>query len=331
MLIAVGFGFAGKAQRWQTDQPDAGRSLFLLLNTGHDIALNELAGGLWSLIEIATRQQRPAHRLTEQLRRIRQAGGAQQILEQQVGRVAALERFAGRQLDQQQAITGAVQLQGETRHRQFHRSGLSRLLHLTDWRHRRFCPRRLDLHSRLTGRRRGRLSHPRSGRDCRHRLRNGNRLGRQRLRELGLVGISDAPHATEHSLEVQLPFLQAVLGEFDLLPIATGHVPRGLVARALEAAWNGPETLIVVSSDLSHHHTSAEAQKLDDETTRSILERRGDLTDEQACGARGINGLIQIAQRRGLAVALLDQRNSGDTAGDRSRVVGYGSYAVYEA
>ena len=156
-------------------------------------------------------------------------------------------------------------------------------------------------------------------------------LGRQRLRELGLVGISDAPHATEHSLEVQLPFLQAVLGEFDLLPIATGHVPRGLVARALEAAWNGPETLIVVSSDLSHHHTSAEAQKLDDETTRSILERRGDLTDEQACGARGINGLIQIAQRRGLAVELLDQRNSGDTAGDRSRVVGYGSYAVYEA
>jgi hypothetical protein len=108
-------------------------------------------------------------------------------------------------------------------------------------------------------------------------------------------------------------------------------VPRGLVARALEAAWNGPETLIVVSSDLSHHHTSAEAQKLDDATTRSILERRGDLTDEQACGARGINGLIQIAQRRGLAVELLDQRNSGDTAGDRSRVVGYGSYAVYEA
>jgi len=155
--------------------------------------------------------------------------------------------------------------------------------------------------------------------------------GRQRLRELGLVGISDAPHAAEHSLEVQLPFLQIVLGEFDLLPIATGHVPRGLVARTLEAAWNGPETLIVVSTDLSHYHTSAEARKLDAESTRSILERRGDLTDEQACGARGVNGLIQIAQRRGLVVEMLDQRNSGDTAGDRSRVVGYGSYAVYEA
>jgi len=119
--------------------------------------------------------------------------------------------------------------------------------------------------------------------------------------------------------------------EFDLLPIASGHVPRGLVARTLEAAWNGPETLIVVSTDLSHYHTSAEARKLDEESTRSILERRGDLTDEQACGARGVNGLIQIAQRRGLAVEMLDQRNSGDTAGDRSRVVGYGSYAVYEA
>ena len=107
-------------------------------------------------------------------------------------------------------------------------------------------------------------------------------LGRQRLRELGLVGIADAPHATEHSLEVQLPFLQVVLGEFDLLPIATGHVPRGLVARALEAAWNGPETLIVVSSDLSHHHTSAgsaEARRRDDtihpRTTRRPDRRTG--------------------------------------------------------
>ncbi len=155
-------------------------------------------------------------------------------------------------------------------------------------------------------------------------------LGRQRLRELGLVGISDAPHATEHSLEVQLPFLQTVLGEFDLLPIAAGHTPPDLVARTLEAAWNGPETLIVVSTDLSHYHTSVEARKLDDESTRAILERRSDLSDEQACGARCINGLMQIARQRSLAVELLDQRNSGDTAGDRSRVVGYGSYAVYE-
>ena len=154
---------------------------------------------------------------------------------------------------------------------------------------------------------------------------------RQHLRELGLVGISDAPHAAEHSLEVQLPFLQVVLGEFDILPIAIGLSPPDQVARALEGAWNGADTLVVISSDLSHYHTSEEARQLDAQTTHAILERRSDVPDEQACGARAINGLMQIARRRNLVVDLLDQRNSGDTAGDRSRVVGYGSYAVYEA
>jgi len=154
---------------------------------------------------------------------------------------------------------------------------------------------------------------------------------RQRLREFGLVGVSDAPHAAEHSLEVQLPFLQVVLDEFDILPVAIGLSPPDQVARALEGAWNGADTLIVVSSDLSHYHTSDEARLLDTRTTQAILERRSDLPDEQACGARAINGLMQVARRRGLEVELLDQRNSGDTAGDRSRVVGYGSYALYEA
>jgi AmmeMemoRadiSam system protein B len=153
---------------------------------------------------------------------------------------------------------------------------------------------------------------------------------RQRLRELGLVGVSDAPHAAEHSLEVQLPFLQVVLDEFDILPITLGLSPPDQVARALDGAWNGSDTLVVVSSDLSHYHTSEEARQLDDQSTHAILERRSDLPDEQACGARAINGLMQVARRRGLVVELLDQRNSGDTAGDRSRVVGYGSYAVYE-
>jgi MEMO1 family protein len=154
---------------------------------------------------------------------------------------------------------------------------------------------------------------------------------RQHLRELGLVGVSDAPHAAEHSLEVQLPFLQVVLDVFDILPVAIGLSPPDQVARALEAAWNGSDTLIVVSSDLSHYHTSEEARQLDNQSTHAILARRSDLPDEQACGARAINGLMQVARRRGLTVELLDQRNSGDTAGDRSRVVGYGSYAVYEA
>jgi len=144
---------------------------------------------------------------------------------------------------------------------------------------------------------------------------------RQRLRELGLVGISDAPHAAEHSLEVQLPFLQVVLDAFDILPVAFGLSPPDQVARAMDGAWNGADTLIVVSSDLSHYHTSEEARLLDAETTRAILERRSDVPDEQACGARAINGLMQVARRRGLKVEVLDQRNSGDTAGDRSRVV----------
>jgi MEMO1 family protein len=156
-------------------------------------------------------------------------------------------------------------------------------------------------------------------------------VGRQRLRELGLAGIADAPHATEHSLEVQVPFLQSVLEDFDLLPIAAGLAPPELVARALDAAWGGDDTLIVVSSDLSHYHTSDEARQLDARTTREILERRSEVSDEQACGASSINGLLQVARHRGLVVELLDQRNSGDTAGDRSRVVGYGSYALFEA
>jgi hypothetical protein len=154
--------------------------------------------------------------------------------------------------------------------------------------------------------------------------------GRQRLRELGLAGITDAPHATEHSLEVQLPFLQCVLEDFDLLPIAAGLAPTDLVSRALEATWNGTDTLVVISTDLSHYHTSEEARQLDGATTSAILERRSDVSDEQACGSRGVNGLMHVARRLGLSVALLDQRNSGDTAGDRSRVVGYGSFAVFE-
>ena len=153
---------------------------------------------------------------------------------------------------------------------------------------------------------------------------------RQRLRELGLAGIDDAPHRLEHSLEVQLPFLQAVLEDFDLLPIAVGSAPAEQVARALEAVWGGAETLVVVSTDLSHHHTHLEAQVLDEQTSRLIVARRSDISDAQACGAGGLNGLMEAARRKGLRVELLDRKTSGDAAGDDSRVVGYGSFALYE-
>jgi AmmeMemoRadiSam system protein B len=157
-----------------------------------------------------------------------------------------------------------------------------------------------------------------------------NAEARQRLRELGLAGIADAPHALEHSLEVQVPFLQALLGEFDLLPVAVGIAPPEQVGRALEAVWGGSETLVVVSSDLSHHHTHVEAQALDRQTAQRILERRSDLSEAQACGADSLNGLLDVARRRGLEVTLLDRRTSGDTAGEDQRVVGYGSFALYE-
>ena len=156
-----------------------------------------------------------------------------------------------------------------------------------------------------------------------------NDEGRRHLRELGLAGIADAPHALEHSLEVQLPFLQSVLRDFDLLPIAVGLAPPEQVGRALDAVWGGPETLVVVSSDLSHHHTHVEAQSLDQQTAMRIVERRSDLTEAQACGADSINGLLEVARRRGLEVQLLDRRTSADTAGDSQRVVGYGSFALY--
>lgn len=155
--------------------------------------------------------------------------------------------------------------------------------------------------------------------------------GCRRLCDLGLVGTSDAAHAMEHSLEVQLPFLQVLLDDFDILPVAVGHAPSDQVARVIEEVWGDSDTLVLVSSDLSHYHSWDAARRLDEQTTRTILGRRSDLPDEQACGACAINGLMQVARRRGLRVALLDQRNSGDTAGDRSSVVGYGSYALYES
>ncbi len=157
-----------------------------------------------------------------------------------------------------------------------------------------------------------------------------NAAARSRLRELGLAGIDDAPHGLEHSLEVQLPFLQATLGEFDLLPIAVGTVQAEQACLAFDAVWGGPETLIVVTSDLSHHHTQLEAQVLDEQTVQWILARRSDLSETQACGADALNGLMEYARHRRLEVELLDRRTSGDAGSDDSRVVGYGSFALYE-
>lgn len=142
------------------------------------------------------------------------------------------------------------------------------------------------------------------------------------------VGVLDEAHALEHSLEVQLPFLLAVLNDFELVPLVVGDSPAEAVGEVLEHCWDDPGTLVVVSSDLSHYLDYETANRVDRETTRLIEEHHQAIRPEQACGCRAINGLMSIAARRELPVTTLDLRNSGDTAGDRSRVVGYGAYAL---
>lgn len=133
----------------------------------------------------------------------------------------------------------------------------------------------------------------------------------------------DRPHTQEHALEVQLPFLQSVLKQFQIVPLTLGMVEPFVVADLLDTLWGGPETLIVVSSDLSHYHAYPVAQRIDRASLDQILALDPQLSHEQACGATGINALLLAARRHGLTPHLLDLRNSGDTAGDRSRVVGY--------
>jgi AmmeMemoRadiSam system protein B/AmmeMemoRadiSam system protein A len=150
------------------------------------------------------------------------------------------------------------------------------------------------------------------------------------LADLPQIVASDAAHAQEHSLEVQLPFLQTVLGEFKLVPLAVGKTGAAEVAQVIARLWGGPETLIVISSDLSHFHGYAEAQKIDHASADDILALKQLTSFDQACGALPINGLIAVARARGMHIERIAQCNSGDTAGDKARVVGYASFALYE-
>lgn len=150
--------------------------------------------------------------------------------------------------------------------------------------------------------------------------------------------LSDSPklvtsrevHQLEHSLEVHLPFLQMVLDDFTLVPLAVGEASASEVADALEKVWGGPETLIVVSSDLSHYLDYESAVRADAATIERILALKGPIDPHWACGGRPVSGLIEVARRRGLRPELLGACNSGDTAGDRRRVVGYATVAFYE-
>ncbi len=147
------------------------------------------------------------------------------------------------------------------------------------------------------------------------------------IADLPQVGFGDAAHAQEHSLEVQLPFLQRALEHFTLVPLVVGRATPGEVAEVLERLWGDDETLVVISSDLSHYLPYAEARSRDRATIERVLRLDAELDAHDACGAAPLAGALIAARHHGLAARLLDLRNSGDTAGDRRRVVGYGAVA----
>ncbi|MFL5311491.1 MAG: AmmeMemoRadiSam system protein B [Myxococcales bacterium] len=155
-------------------------------------------------------------------------------------------------------------------------------------------------------------------------------LGRVALEIPDDLPRSDAPHAREHSLEVELPFLQLALREFRLVPLVVGNAEPAAVADVLARLWGGAETAIVVSSDLSHYLRYDDARRADEETARRI-EQLVPVPAPAACGAAPLNGLLFEAARRGMRCERIDLRNSGDTAGGRDRVVGYGAFALREA
>jgi AmmeMemoRadiSam system protein B/AmmeMemoRadiSam system protein A len=150
------------------------------------------------------------------------------------------------------------------------------------------------------------------------------------LADLKQVVRSDPAHAQEHSLEVQLPFLQKMLGEFSLVPLSVGAATSEEVAQVLERLWGGPETLIVISTDLSHYHAYDEAKRIDGATLARIQGLATDLNHDEACGATALNGFLALCRDKKLSVLPLAACNSGDTAGGKARVVGYSSFAVFD-
>jgi AmmeMemoRadiSam system protein B len=155
--------------------------------------------------------------------------------------------------------------------------------------------------------------------------------GREAVLALPRAEVFDAAHAPEHALEVQLPFLQTLFLDFAIVPLLVGATAAEEVTAALEALWDGPETRLIVSSDLSHFFDHATARKLDRETAEAIMALRpDDLREDSACGRAAIAGLLLAARDRGMRAELADLRNSGDTGGPRDRVVGYGAFTFTE-
>lgn len=153
---------------------------------------------------------------------------------------------------------------------------------------------------------------------------------REQVAQLPQVQRFDQAHQMEHSLEVHLPFLQEVLGDFTLLPLVVGDATPADVAGVLRAVWGGEETLIVVSSDLSHYHDYATAQRMDRATSNAIEQLKPEAIDyDNACGRTPLSGLLLVAKEKRLHAETIDLRNSGDTVGTRDQVVGYGAYLFH--
>ena len=152
----------------------------------------------------------------------------------------------------------------------------------------------------------------------------------QKIVDLPQVITSDQAHQDEHSLEVQLPFLQEILDDFTLIPLVVGDAEREEVAEVINALWGDESTLIVISTDLSHYHDYHEAKQMDRATSDAIENLKPDLIGyEDACGRNGLKGMMTVAQQKHLTAEIIDLKNSGDTAGSRDRVVGYGAYVFH--
>ncbi len=154
-----------------------------------------------------------------------------------------------------------------------------------------------------------------------------DRAAIERARDFPIVADLPAAHEREHALEVQLPFLQSLFDEFTLVPLLVGSADAQAVAALIDALWGEQDTVIVVSSDLSHYLDYAGARLIDAKTAADITALRAGLRADEACGATPVNALLHVAKRRLMQARLLDLRNSGDAAGDKSRVVGYGAFA----
>lgn len=149
------------------------------------------------------------------------------------------------------------------------------------------------------------------------------------IAELPFVDYLEQAHTHEHSLEVHLPFLQEMLDDFTIVPIVAGDASPEQVSQVLEMLWGGDETLIVISSDLSHYQDYATAKQLDKATSAAMEHLDYERLDlDSACGRMPISGLLKLAREKSLTLKTIDLRNSGDTAGDKVRVVGYGAYVI---